>query len=261
MSATPFTRIETDATSRVIVICDHARNAVPPELPSCLGLPPAQMERHIAYDIGAEGVTRALVEALGGVALLANWSRIVIDPNRSDDDPTLMRKIYDGAIIPGNRHAGAEELERRKAAYYQPYHDAIEAEITRITGSGLVPLILSVHSFTPQIGTRALRPWHIGILWDEIDGRLARPLITSLAGEPGLVVGDNEPYAGTFPGDTMESHVYRRGLPGTLFEIRQDLIVTSEGQAEWGARMAHHIAPLLDDPALQTLFPREQQET
>ena len=261
MSPPPVTRIETDPASRVIVICDHARNAVPPELHPSLGLSPAQMERHIAYDIGAEGVSRALVVALGGVALLANWSRIVIDPNRSDDDPTLMRKIYDGAIIPGNRHADAAELERRKAAYYQPYHDAIGAEIARITATGQMPLILSVHSFTPQFGTRSLRPWHIGILWDEVDGRLARPLITSLTGEPGLVVGDNEPYAGTFPGDTMESHVYRRGLPGTLFEIRQDLITAPEGQAEWGARMARHIAPLLDDPALHTLFPHEQQET
>jgi predicted N-formylglutamate amidohydrolase len=251
-----YTRLPAPAETRLLIICDHARNAVPPELPETLGLPAEQMQRHIAYDIGAEGVARHLAARLGAECLIANWSRIVIDPNRSTDDPTLVRKIYDGAIIPGNRHADDAEIARRRETYYTPYHEAIDSFLSEAQARGEVPLVLSIHSYTPQLIGKPPRPWHIGVLWDEIDGRLARPLIEALREDGDCVVGDNEPYAGTFPGDTMATHVYARGLPGTLVEIRNDLISEPEGQVAWADRLADAFIPLLERPETHRIFER-----
>ncbi|MBB5515000.1 putative N-formylglutamate amidohydrolase [Rubricella aquisinus] len=246
------------AGSRVIVICDHASNAVPPEIGGGdLGLPPEDMARHIAYDVGALGVARVLAARLGATLIAARWSRLVIDPNRAADDPTLVRRIYDGSIIPANRHARAEEVARRKAAYYAPYHQAIEDEIAAVTATGQVPVIVSVHSFTPQFKDRPPRPWHIGILWDEVDGRIAQPLMHRLRAEGDLSVGENEPYAGVFGGDTLDTHALSRGLPNTLVEIRNDLIEDAAGQKAWADRLALHLSDILCHPETARLFTDE----
>ncbi|MEL6583437.1 MAG: N-formylglutamate amidohydrolase [Pseudomonadota bacterium] len=252
----PFLLSRSQSNSRVVVICDHARNTVPPELPETLGLPPERMERHIAWDVGAEGVARALAETLDATLVLSTYSRLVIDPNRGLDDPTLMRAIYDGVIIPANLHLDHAEQQRRINTYYRPYHAAIESALNLIKARGEVPIILSIHSYTPQLIGKAPRPWHVGILWDEVDGRLAKPLIASLGADPDIVVGDNEPYSGTFPGDTMASQVYAQGLPGTLLEVRNDLIATPETQRGWGHLLAQHVKPLLEEPETMRIFDR-----
>ncbi|MGB0498703.1 MAG: N-formylglutamate amidohydrolase, partial [Rubricella sp.] len=213
-------RIAGEAGSRLILLCDHATNAVPAEFGGSLGLPQEDMDRHIAYDVGARGVTLRLAERLGAVALLTRYSRLVIDPNRGPDDPTLVRRIYDRSIIPGNRHAGVEEVARRRARYYDPYNAAIATEIEATLARGQVPVIVSIHSFTPQFKGRPPRPWHVGILWDEVDGRLALPLMSALRAEGDLCVGDNEPYTGKYEGDTLDRHAFRRGLPAVLIELR-----------------------------------------
>lgn len=251
-----YTYVSAAAPTRLLVICDHARNAVPPELPAELGMPAGEMERHIAYDIGAEAVARQLANRLGADLLFANWSRIVIDPNRGTDDPTLVRKIYDGAIIPGNQDADTKEIERRTALYYTPYHQAIEAFIRDTLAKDQIPVVISVHSFTRQLVGKPPRPWHIGVLWDDVDGRLALPLMQALAQDKNCVVGNNEPYAGTFPGDTMATHVYARGLPGTLVEIRNDLISDHAGQTVWADRLARALAALLEQPDTKHILPQ-----
>lgn len=220
--------------SRMVLLCDHASNHVP----ACvgggsLGLPGADMERHIAYDIGARGVTAKLTEALDAAAVLSRFSRLVIDPNRGADDPTLLMRLYDGTLIPENRHADADEIARRKAAFYDPYHGAV-ADLIDGTPD---PVLISVHSFSPQLRGRAPRPWHIGILSAD-DRRLADPLLALLAAERDLVVGDNEPYVGSLKGDCMDRHGLQRGLPHVLIEIRNDLIETEAGQAQWAERLA-----------------------
>ena len=224
------------ALTRLVLVCDHARNAVPPEIGD-LGLPPDEMARHIAYDIGARGVTLGLAARLGAGAVLATFSRLVIDPNRGEDDPTLVMRLSDGTVIPGNRHVGPGEIERRLNAYYRPYHAAIEEAIAEIQAAGERPVLVSIHSFTPQFRGRPRRPWHVGLLWDR-DDRLVKPLLRLLRAEPDLVVGDNEPYSGQLRGDTMWRHGTARGLPHVLIEIRNDLIETPEGQAGWAARLA-----------------------
>lgn len=230
-----------------IVLCDHASNVVPAEVANGdLGLDPADMARHIAYDVGARGVALALAETLGAPMAASRFSRLVIDPNRDEDDPTLMMKLYDGSIIPGNRHADAAERERRLALFHRPYHDAIAALIDGAVARGVSPKLLSVHSFTPQLRGRPRRPWEIGLLWAE-DDRLFRPLNRRLQAEAGLTVGENEPYPGQLRGDTMWRHGLKRGLPHLLLEIRSDLIEDVAGQARWGADLARWMREAMEE--------------
>ena len=223
------------ASSPLLLLCDHASNALPPEV-GTLGLAPGLFSTHIAYDIGAAAVTRALAAAYGAPALLGRWSRLLIDLNRGCDDPTIVMKLSDGSIIPGNRDAGAAEVARRIAVWHAPYHAAIAAELDRI-GSGAV--VLSLHSFTPS-WKKVPRPWEVGILYDR-DARLAAPLMARLA-EAGFVVGDNEPYTGALDGDTLNIHGTRRGLPHVLIEMRQDLIADDAAAVQFAARLK----PVLD---------------
>jgi predicted N-formylglutamate amidohydrolase len=225
----------------LILLCDHARNAVPPEIGD-LGLPPEDMGRHIAWDVGARGVTLGLAERLNARAVLSTFSRLVIDPNRGEDDPTLVMRLYDGSIIPANRSIDQREIERRKLAYHRPYHTVIREEIDELLAAGVMPVLVSIHSFTPQFKGRPRRPWHVALLWDR-DDRLLRPLLARLRAEHDLVVGDNEPYTGRLQGDCMWTHGTNRGLPHVLIEIRNDLIGTSADQAGWAGRLA----PLIRD--------------
>ncbi len=228
------------ALSRLVLVCDHARNRVPPEIGS-LGLPEREMERHIAYDIGVRAVTLGLAARLGAGAVLSTVSRLVIDPNRGEDDPTLVMRLSDGTVVPGNARVDGAEIERRLAAYWRPYHAAIDAALDGVIARGEAPVLVSIHSFTPHYAGRGPRPWHAALLWDR-DDRLVRPLMTRLTADPGLVVGDNEPYTGRLQGDCMWQHGTRRGIPHVLIEIRQDLIGAREGQEAWCARLAPAIA-------------------
>ena len=232
-ASAPVQIVGEDRPGRWVVSCDHASPRVPPEVAGGdLGLPPADMARHIAYDVGAAGVTVALAEILGAPAILSDFSRLVIDPNRGEDDPTLLMRLYDGTIIPANRHADAAERARRLDLLHRPYHAALGGLMAR-PGA----ILLAVHSFTPRLRGRAPRPWHVGVLsaWDR---RLADPLLARLGAEPDLCVGDNEPYAGHLPGDSVDRHALAHGRPNALVEIRNDLIAAPEGQREWAARLA-----------------------
>jgi predicted N-formylglutamate amidohydrolase len=224
-----------DPATGVLLICDHATNAIPLGL-NALGLPPAQLERHIAYDIGAAEMTRAMARELGAPAVLSNFSRLLIDPNRGLDDPTLVMRLSDGAIVPGNRHLDQTGIAERIARYYKPYDAAIDTCIATALAAGRPPAIISLHSFTP-FWKSAPRPWHIGVLWDH-EGALSKLLIAALQQESDLVVGDNEPYSGGLPGDTIDRHATRRGLPDTLIEVRQDLIASAATARDWGIRLA-----------------------
>jgi predicted N-formylglutamate amidohydrolase len=228
------------ASSPLLLLCDHASNALPPDV-GTLGLEPGLFSTHIAYDIGAAAVTRALAAAYGAPALLGRWSRLLIDLNRGADDPTIVMKLSDGSIIPGNRDADGAEVARRIAAWHAPYHAAIAAELDRI-GTGAV--VLSLHSFTPS-WKKVPRPWEVGILYDR-DARLATPLMARLA-EAGFVVGDNEPYTGALDGDTLNIHGTRRGLPHVLIEIRQDLIADDAAAVQFAARLKPIIDAALSD--------------
>jgi predicted N-formylglutamate amidohydrolase len=232
--------------SRILLLCDHATNIVPEEVAGGdLGLPPQEMARHIAWDIGAAGVTEALSGLLDAAALLTRFSRLVIDPNRGEDDPTLVMRLYDGTLVPANRAVGPAEIERRLEAFHRPYHRAVAAAIERLAAAGRAPTLVAIHSFTPRLKGRAPRPWQVGILWHR-DGRIALPLIARLRAE-GFCVGDNEPYSGELEGDTMSRHGTRNGLPHVLIELRQDLIATPDDQRLWAERLAPMLAQVIEE--------------
>ncbi|MEL6643032.1 MAG: N-formylglutamate amidohydrolase [Pseudomonadota bacterium] len=238
MTDAAFEIIGQDRRSPWLIACDHASNRVPLEIDGgSLGLPPEQMARHIAYDVGAAGVAGHLADALQARAILGTFSRLVIDPNRGEDDPTLIMKVYDHTIVPGNRHIDAAERERRLERYYRPYH----AAYADLAGAVDDTVIVAVHSFTPRLNGRATRPWHVGILFAD-DQRLSRPLIDRLKAEPDLCIGENQPYAGHLPGDAVDRHALIPGRPNALIEIRHDLIETEEQQRA----CAERLAPLLD---------------
>lgn len=223
---------------RWVITCDHATNRVPEDIAGGdLGLPPKDMARHIAYDPGALGVARALAEALDSPLVSASFSRLVIDPNRGEDDPTLLMRVYDGSIIPANRHVDAAELERRLTLYHRPYH----AAVGRLIAARRAPAVVAIHSFTRQLRGRAPRPWHVGVLYAG-DTRLALPLLARLNAEDDLCVGDNQPYSGHLPGDALDRHGVQPGRPHVLIEVRNDLIETPGDQRAWGLRLA----PMLD---------------
>lgn len=230
--------------TRLILLCDHASNAVPAEY-GALGLAPAQFERHIAYDIGARDLTLGLAARLGAGAVLSRFSRLLIDPNRGLDDPTLIMRISDGAAVPGNRDVDEAERQRRIARFHAPYHQAVAGAIRAVQGRGQVPLIVSIHSFTP-VWRGWPRPWHVGILWDR-DEQVARAMIAGFAAQGDLVVGDNEPYHGALEGDTLNTHGTRPGLPHALIEVRQDLIAAKSGVDDWVERVARVIEPIMND--------------
>jgi predicted N-formylglutamate amidohydrolase len=234
----------------VLLVCDHARNALPREYGS-LGLPDAEFQRHIAYDIGVEAVTCKLAAALGVPAVLSCFSRLLIDPNRGEKDPTLIMQLSDGAVVPGNADITAQERAHRLNTFHRPYHEAIDAEIDAFLAEGISPVLVSIHSFTPA--WKGLpRPWHIGFLWED-DRRFTDLFIAAMQAEGGLCVGDNEPYAGGLEGDCMNRHAVKRGLPHTLVEVRQDLISDEAGVEEWTGRLARALETMIAQGQIKDL--------
>jgi predicted N-formylglutamate amidohydrolase len=219
-----------------LLVCDHAGRAIPATLGG-LGLPVEATWRHIAWDVGAGELAIALAERLDAPALLASYSRLVVDCNRRLEDATAFTTAGDGHRIPGNEALSPAERERRAAACHRPYHAAIEQRLASWEAGGATPTLVAVHSFTPVFRSAA-RPWHVGVLWDE-DERIALPLLARLRAERGLVVGDNEPYSGRFPADyTVWRHAGQVGRPTVCVEVRQDLLLTPTGIAEWADRLA-----------------------
>ena len=253
----PIEEIEGALSSGVLFLCDHASPAVPPAY-GTLGLEPAQFTRHIAYDIGAAALTRALAAEFAAPAVLTRFSRLLIDPNRGADDPTLVMRLSDGAIVPGNAEIGAQEIETRRLLYWQPYRDAVRARLDAMLAVGPVPAIVSLHSFTPAWKGVA-RPWEAAVLWDS-DARMAAPVIAALRAR-GIVTGDNEPYDGALKGDTLYVHGTSRGLPHILIEVRQNEIADEAGVARWAAILAEVLRPVLSAPATHMIEHHESRTT
>lgn len=247
----PYEIVNAAGAAPLVLLCDHASRFIPRALDN-LGLGQAELSRHIAWDIGIADVTRRLAEIMDAPAVLSRFSRLIVDPNRALDDPTLVPRISDGVIVPGNRELAPAEIGRRIAALHRPYHAAvdrvIEGKLADLKQSGRRPALISMHSFTPVIkGTE--RPWQIGILWNR-DPRIPEPLMARLRAE-GIVVGDNEPYSGRDNhGYTLHVHAEPRGLANALIEMRQDLIDTHHGAAEWTRRIRDALRHVLDDPRI-----------
>jgi len=242
----PFHVLGAARASRWLITCDHATNRVPSWVQGgSLGIAAGDMARHIAWDVGAAGVTEALAERLDAPAILSDFSRLVIDPNRGEDDPTLVMRLYDGTIIPANRAIVRAGIEERLQRLYRPYHDAY----AELAAAHPARCVCAIHSFTPRLRGRPARPWQVGILYSHHDARLG-PAMVQACRDEGWITGDNQPYAGHLEGDSIDRHALAHGRPNVLIEVRNDLIATPEGQRAWADRLAPVITRVLAQSGL-----------
>ena len=241
----PFTVHRAHGGSPFVLIADHAGQKIPARLGD-LGLPQAELDRHIGWDIGIAGVAERLSEKLDAFAVLQTYSRLVIDCNRPLHAPGSIVAASDGTRVPGNEGLDDAARTARAQDIFVPYHARITRELDRRSGLPVAPVLVSLHSFTPTFDG-FVRPWHAGILYHR-DTRLAHALLAALRAEPGLVVGDNEPYAVSDATDfAIPVHGEQRGLLHVALEIRQDLIAEVRGQEEWAERLARILPALLPD--------------
>jgi predicted N-formylglutamate amidohydrolase len=217
-----------------LVVCDHASNAVPDSY-AALGLSAQELERHIAWDVGARGVSLALARKLECTAILGGSSRLLIDLNRDIDDATSISAEVDNTFVPGNCTISDDERTARVRQFYTPYHAQVEAFLDELLARRIKPTLISVHSFTPKFGSIE-RPWPIAVLWKKSRDPVL-PLIEWFSAQ-GYRVGDNQPYdARILGGHTLEQHALRRNLPHVLFELRSNEIETPQQQQAWGERL------------------------
>jgi predicted N-formylglutamate amidohydrolase len=226
----------------ILLICDHASQTTP-EAMSFMGLQKSDLDDHIAWDIGAAQVTRKLAEHLGARAVLANYSRLVIDANRQPGDPESIPSVSDGISIPKNDGLTEEDEIARANTFFWPYHQAISDSLAHLWRLGLPPYLLSIHSFTPTLNGSD-RFWDVGVLWNR-DFRLARPLLRILNAYEGLKVGDNEPYSGLDMAYSIDLHAAAAGLPNVAIEIRQDHLETEEGIKHWSLILGDALEEIL----------------
>ncbi|MGO9267546.1 MAG: N-formylglutamate amidohydrolase [Candidatus Binataceae bacterium] len=223
-------------SGRFVFFCDHASNHIPVELHD-LGLPASELVRHIAWDIGAAGITEVLSEIFDAPAILCNVSRLVIDCNRHPNASDLIPEASDGTVIPGNLHLSAAAKATRRERWFHPYHDAVEAILLERATSGVQSIVVSVHSMTASLAGQA-RPWKIA-LSSHLDRRLADPVLAALRRPGDVVVGDNQPYDLDPALDySIPFHALRRGLPHLQVEFRQDEITEPAAQRRWALRFA-----------------------
>ncbi|HEY8945256.1 MAG TPA: N-formylglutamate amidohydrolase, partial [Polyangiaceae bacterium] len=240
----PFRVAEGEPTSPFLLTCDHAGRLLPSALGD-LGLSAAELERHIAWDIGAGRVTEHLAHALDAFMILQTYSRLAIDCNRPLEAQSSITTFSESTAVPGNQNLSAVEKDRRVQAIFHPYHRRIEQELERRRRAGVRTIYVAVHSFTPRF-LDVERPWHVGVLYGR-DPRFARVVLELLRKEPELVVGDNEPY---FVSDLTDygivQHAERRELLHVELEIRHDLIQEEAGQRHWSSLLARVLREALE---------------
>lgn len=245
-----FTRINSASKSPIIIVCDHASNAMPKSVKN-LGLDAKTRKMHIAWDPGTADIGKYLARVLKAPLQLANYSRLVVDLNRGESHEDCMRDMSDHVFIPGNSGMSVAEKKARLDALYWPYHGEITRQLDGVLKRGQVPLLVSIHSFTPEMDGKH-RPWHIGVMWNQQD-KLAKQLVKNLKRDnPALVIGENKPYSlkGAAGGkNTIARHAEGRGLPYIIVEFRQDLVSGKRDAEQWAELFLRSLQPLLDDPA------------
>jgi len=240
-------------TAPVLFVADHASKRIPRALAN-LGLTQEQLDTHIGWDIGTDIVAQELSRLFDARLVMANYSRLVVDLNRSLTDLTVMAEVSDGIPVPGNGDLSEEARQERVHALYVPYRQIIDAQLQALRDRGIIPALIAIHSFTPVMAGRR-RPWQIGVLWDK-DPRIPLPFMEALRDHPAdLTVGDNEPYSGRHPADyTIDHHAEAAGLPHVSIEIRQDLTATPQQARHWAHVLYQCLQPILAADDLYTLW-------
>lgn len=242
--------INPDGATNIVLISEHASNYIPHEYNN-LGLSEEQLQLHIAWDIGIAEVTRNLARMLDAPAILANFSRLLIDANRALDQDGLIPATSDGHEIPGNQSITDDERKRRVEAFYHPFHECADQIIRKKIAGDRVPIVFNMHSFTPHMNGYE-RPWHSGMLWNR-DDRVAIKLKERLEAN-GYHVGDNEPYSGQELNHTMNTHGTQHGIPHVNIEIRQDEIAHSAGIDKWSELLSRELAHIRTLPEMSKII-------
>jgi predicted N-formylglutamate amidohydrolase len=248
----PFGVERQSGRSRFLLIADHAGNAIPKRLGD-LGISTTDLNRHIGIDIGINGVSQRLSALLDAPYVFQPYSRLVIDCNRTLGNVTSITPVSDSTRIPANHDLSSHDIAARQNEIFWPYQNVIAKQIETMRQTGVSPVVIAMHSFTPKHGDYPTpRPWQIGVLFNR-DERLARSLIALLEQEGDLTVGINQPYAVEDHVDyAVPVHCEKGGLLHVELEIRQDLIGTAEGQTAWAERLARLLPKALDAVELQT---------
>jgi len=250
---TPYRVMNPLVETPILLVCDHASHRFPESL-GHLGLDPFARRCHLAVDIGAGPLTERLSESLGVTAVLAQYSRLVVDCNRQLLDPSAFLVFGDGVFVPGNSNLRQSDKDLRSEAIYWPYHRVVDDQINRLRSIGGPPFFVSIHSFTPVLNGIS-RPWEMGVLWDA-DEEVARMMLEELRGA-GYTVGDNEPYTGKAPQDfTVDHHAEEIGLRHAAIEIRSDLIDNETGVEEIAGLLHNAVESIVERLGLQ-----EQEKT
>ncbi len=232
----------------VLVTCDHASNLIPPRLQS-LGLDASQLERHIAYDIGALNLSKLIADKLDAPLIYSGYSRLIVDLNRHLSDPSSIPIVSEGTEIPGNHPLDDSQRQARIDELFWPYHNKFAEVLDGFQSRGVHPVILAIHTFTPTYHGIE-RPWHTGVMWDT-DDRMALPFMDNLNKRGDLIVGDNQPYTAIDPlGYAFDVHARGRGLPHLFIEVRQDLVSDEVGVMRWATIINQALEPLLDNQHL-----------
>lgn len=245
------TVLNQSASTPLLLICDHASNYIPPHLER-LGLTPAQLDQHIGWDQGAADLVQLLSDQLDCRAVLANYSRLLIDVNRDPalNEPSLIPEQSDNLVVPGNLNLSAAQRHERVLRISALYHQEIERQLNALSAYSPAPMLFSVHTFTPKMQSSAEpRPWHAGMLWNQ-DPRIAKPLMAYLKRHQHLMIGDNEPYSGKEFAYSINRHGHDRGFPNCAIEIRQDLLQTHDACLWWAEALAAGLAEIIHQPAL-----------
>lgn len=234
----PVEIVNPGSRAMMVLTCEHAGRHVPARLRG-LGIPAAEMDRHIAYDIGAEGLARKLSAILGAPLVLQRFSRLVVDCNRPFDAPDCFPALSDGTQIPANENLTEVERRRRFAEIHQPFHSAVARLLDRRADAAVPTVLVSIHSFTPQLTTGSPRPWLVGALSNRDPALAQRFIATFQAAHPQIPCAHNEPYVVDDRTDyTIPVHGETRGLPHLLLEVRNDMIADDAGQERWSRLIA-----------------------
>ena len=238
----------------VLVTCDHASNFIPDSLGN-LGLSDNDLNRHIAYDIGALDLSRVLADKLDAPLIHSGYSRLVIDLNRHLDDPSSIPIVSEGTEVPGNHPLSKKQKQNRIDELFKPYHEKFSQTLDGFQSIGIHPVILAIHTFTPVYHGQK-RPWHAGVMWDT-DDRMAVPFLNNLKLQSDLVIGDNQPYTALDPlGYAFDVHARGRGLPHLFIEVRQDLVTDEVGVMRWATILHEAVKPLLENKDLYSKLER-----
>jgi predicted N-formylglutamate amidohydrolase len=232
----PVLELGLQGRSNFVIVVDHAAQRIPRRL-NDLGLPAAELQRHIAWDIGALEVARQVAAALDAPLVAQNYSRLVIDCNRDPKVPTSIPHMSESTVIPGNLRLSDADIAARRTEIFEPYHQRIRALLDARAAAGRPTILVAQHSMT-NVYHGVRREMHAAVLYNR-DRRFAGLVLDRLRREAGLNIGDNQPYFVSDETDyTVPRHGEARGLPYVEIELRQDLVGDAAGQAEWGRRIA-----------------------